>query len=223
MKIRYLPLLLCFCLFSCESSDQVENRSAQPTEADSVLAPVQGPDDGTGKVVKPRYISRFAKAFFDFQEAVFNEDADGVNAFIEPEWGVFIIENPGALPKMTLVKDIRNFKRDFRGESFFTIKERLQTCELKEESLPAFTCGGENGTGGYSKEGCFAGEDPQFRESEIYKYASLPPGELKLAEKMMKQIRTTVVQTSSSYRLHFAYLKGRWRLLFIDLRIPCSA
>jgi hypothetical protein len=164
------------------------------------------------------------KLFSIFRKPFFNEDVQGVNAFIDPDLGVFIIENPGAMPKMTFVKDINGFKREFRGESFFTIKERLQACDLKEESLPSFSCEGENGSGkGYSKEGCFSGEDPQFEKSEIYKYASLQPEELKQAEKMMKLIKTSVLQTSSSYRFHFGYINSQWRLLFIDLRIPCSA
>jgi hypothetical protein len=224
MKIRCLPLGLLLFLFSCDSSDQIENRSSQPLEADSVLSPLQGPDDANGKPVKPVYLSRFAKAFFDFQEAVYNEDAEGVNNFIDPGIGLYIIENPGALPKMTLVRDIRDFKRDFKEESFFTIKDRLQSCQLKEESLPAFTCGTETKlSGGYSKEGCFAADDQEFQKNEVYKYASLPDPEVKNIERTLPLVKKTVVQTASSYRFHFGYINGQWKVLFIDLRVPCSA
>lgn len=224
MKKTNLFILFAAMFAGCDSSDQIENRSSRPLETDSVLATIQAPDDGNGKAIKPVYVSRFAKIFFDFQSAVYNEDAAAFNNYIDPELGLYIIENPGAMPKMTFVKDISTFKREFQGASFFTIKERLQTCELKEESLPTFTCGSEiKPEGGYSKEGCFAGDADEFRKNEIYKHASLPDTEVSHIEKMLTLVRKTVVQTESSYRFHFGFINGRWKILFIDLRIPCSA
>ena len=220
MKNLFLSGLLLLFIFSC-NNDKSATQNQQPPE-DSVLAPIQPPDD----LKKPaKYISSFEKAFIDFQTVVFNEDAEGVNAFIDPERGLYIIENPGALPKMTLVKDIRNFKREFQGKSFFTIKDFLQTCELKAEPLPAFNCAGETpeNNAGYSKEGCFVADAAEFRKTEIHKYASLPKAEVKNINATLPLVTKTVLQTAGSYRFHFGYINGKWRVLFIDLRIPCSA
>jgi len=218
--------LLSLTLIACDSPVSENRRIVmEAPKKDSVLAPIQKPDVNVDEnPERAVYISKFNKNFQEFQSAVYNEDADGVNLFIDQNLGVYIIENPGAMPKMTLVKDIRNFKREFQGRSFFTIKEMLQSCQLKEEELPTFNCEGQTaGNTGYSKEGCFAADAAEFRKNEIYKYASLPEAEMKKIEDTLPFVQTTVVQTSSSYRFHFGFLNGTWKVLFIDLRIPCSA
>lgn len=224
---RVLFLLLLTLLAACDGSGKKNpETNTLPREAeDSVLAPIQNPDVNEEEdSAEAIYITKFHKAFYDFQTAVFNEDAEGVNRFIDAQRGVYIIENPGALPKMTVVKDIRNFKREFQGHSFFTIKDRLKTCQLKEEPLPTFNCDGTtDGNTGYSKEGCFAADAAEFRKNEIHKYASLPAAEIKNIEATLPLVSKTIVQTSSSYRFHWGYLNHAWKLLFIDLRIPCSA
>ena len=221
MKLRSALFLLSALLFSCESSDQIENRASDQEAI--ATTPVHDEIDGRD-TVKTKTQSEFLKVFSEFQTAVYNEDADALNHFIDPERGLYIIENPGALPRMTLVKDIRNFKREFRNRSFFTIKDGLQTCHLVEESLPAFNCEGQaGGSTGYSKEGCFVADAEAFRKTEIYKYANLAQSEVKNIEKTLLLVQKTVVQTSSSYQFHFGQINGKWKVLFIDLRIPCSA
>ena len=219
----YLILLL---IFSCDSpATENQHMVMEAPRRDSVLAPIQKPDVNPDEdPERAVYISRFNKAFQEFQSAVYNEDAEGVNQFIDTERGVYIIENPGAMPKMTRVTDIRNFKREFQDLSFFTIKDQLQRCQLKEEALPTFNCGGQtDGNTGYNKEGCFAADAAEFRKTEIHKYASLPETELKNIEATLPIVQTTVVQTASSYRFHFGFINNAWKVLFIDLRIPCSA
>ena len=218
--------LLFLTLTACDNPVSENRRIVMeaPTK-DSVLAPIQKPDVNVNEnPERAVYITKFNKAFQEFQSAVYNEDAEGVNQFIDQARGLYIIENPGAMPKMTLVKDIRNFQREFQNRSFFTIKEQLQSCQLKEEELPTFNCEGATaGNTGYSKEGCFAADAAEFRKNEIYKYASLPEQEIKNIETTLPFVQRTVVQTSSSYRFHWGFINNAWKVLFIDLRIPCSA
>lgn len=226
--LRSLPLLSLALLLSFCDSPVTENQHAVElprTATDSVLAPIQKPDVNVEEhPEKAVYISKFQKAFQEFQSAVYNEDPEGVNKFIDPQLGVYIIENPGAMPRMTLVKDIRNFQREFQQRPFFTIKDQFKSCQLKEEDLPTFNCDGTTDANtGYSKEGCFAADAAEFRKTEIYKYASLPEQEVKNIKATLPLVQKTVVQTSSSYRFHFGYLNNSWKVLFIDLRIPCSA
>ena len=227
--MKYLPVfaILILSLLSACDSPATENQHMvmEAHKKDSVLAPIQKPDvnveDNPERAV---YISKFNKAFQEFQSAVYNEDAEGLNQFIDQDRGLYMIENPGAMPRMTLVKDIRNFQREFQQRSFFTIKEQLKSCQLKEEELPTFNCEGATaGNTGYSKEGCFAADAEEFRQNEIYKYASLPEQEIKNIVASLPIVQKTVVQTSSSYRFHFGFINGAWKVLFIDLRIPCSA
>lgn len=225
MKTFFLLLPTVFLLLDC-------NRQQPATEtpvpkpgalADSVPAPSQGPDDDS-RHQQPKYISRFANSFLDFQTAIFNEDFETFNQFIDPERGVYIIENPGAMPKLTQVKDIRYYKREPGEQSFFTIKDRLQSCKLKEEALPVLNCeaaAGENA--GYNKEGCFVADAAEFRNSGIHKFAELPQAEIALIESTLPLVQKTVLQTASSYRFHFGLVNGKLKVLFIDLRLPCSA
>ncbi|HSI90759.1 MAG TPA: hypothetical protein VK927_06545 [Adhaeribacter sp.] len=223
MKYSFLLFFPALLLFSCDSSDQLENRSTTPTEADSVLVPGFGPDEDS-LASRPRYVSSIIKAFSDFQQAVYNEDTEGVNAFIDPEYGVFIIENPGAMPKMTRVTDISTFKRQFQELSFFSVKERLKTCKPVEEDLPTFNCEDQtNKNAGYSKEGCFIDDAKMFRESTIYKFAGLTEEETELVEDMLPLVQKIILQTTSSYKFYFGIVNGKWRVLFIDLRTPCTA
>jgi hypothetical protein len=214
MKIRHLLYLLPALLFACHGSDQIENRG---TFGEEQTLDKPATDTLSAKTA-------FFSFFNDLQSAVYNEDADTFNHFIDQEHGLYIIENPGAMPRMTLVKDISNFKREFQDQSFFTIKIRLQTCQLQEESLPTFNCEGQTaGNSGYSKEGCFVADANAFRETEIYKFAGLSEDEQNHIKKMLPLVQKTVLQTSSSYQFHFGQLNGKWKVLFIDLRVPCSA
>jgi hypothetical protein len=223
MKIRTLLFLLPALLFACDGSDQIENRS-KDEEVVTVETPL-GHDEIDGRdTVKTKTPSEFATFFTQFQTAVYNEDADAFNHFIDSERGVYIIENPGALPKMTLVKDIRSFKRAFQQQSFFTIKTGLQSCKLKEETLPTFNCEGQTGNNsGYSKEGCFVADADAFRKTDMHRYANLPENELKSIDATLPLVQKTVLQTATSYKFHFGKINGKWKVLFIDLRIPCSA
>src|SRR5688572_10761729 len=106
--------LLFLTLTACDNPVSENRRIVmEAPKKDSVLAPIQKPDVNVDEnPERAVYITKFNKAFQEFQSAVYNEDAEGVNPFIDPERGVYIIENSGAMPKMTLVKDIRNFKRE---------------------------------------------------------------------------------------------------------------
>lgn len=211
-------------LFSCSRQEKLENKTIVfSNNSDSTLSPFQFPDDEPATAGQEKYISKFHKTFTDFQTAVFNEDAETFNSFIDPERGLYIIENAGEKIQITLVKDIITYKRPFQQQSFFTIKTRLQTCELKEEDLPVLNCGGQhNAIAGYNKEGCFAGPATEFKTSQFYSESNLTAEETKNIEAALSQTQTTVLQTSSSYRFHFGQENSQWKLFFVDLRTPCD-
>jgi hypothetical protein len=211
-------------LFSCSRQEKLENKAIVFTSnSDSTLSPFQFPDDEPATAGQEKYISQFQKAFTDFQTAVFNEDAAAFNSFIDSERGVYIIENAGDKIRITSVKDIGTYKRPLQQQSFFTIKTRLQNCELKEEELPVLNCNGQNNdNAGYSKEGCFAGTALEFRSSQFYRENNLTTNETKNIEAALSLIQATVLQTSSSYRFHFGKVNSQWKVFFVDLRMPCN-
>jgi hypothetical protein len=211
-------------LFGCSRQEKLENKTIVfDSSPDSVLSPFQFPDDEPVTAGQEKYISQFHKTFTDLQTAVFNEDAETFNSFIDPKRGLYIIENAAGKTEITPVKDILAYKRPVQQQSFFTIKTRLQNCELKEEELPVLNCSGQNNsTAGYSKEGCFAGPATDFKASRFYKENGITTEEINNIEASLALLQTTVLQTSSSYRFHFGQVNNQWKLFFVDLRTPCD-
>lgn len=169
---------------------------------------------------------RFESAFGQFLQALQNSDTTSLNQFIHPDFGIWIIEQPGALPKMTHVTDIRSFKREFKGRSFFTVREEVTECDLKEEVWPSFDCADmdyDKGQSGYSKEGCFAWQPDKFQKSGYWDYASLSDTEIDRVKSSLPLLQKSVLHTPTSFEFHFGHVGGQWRLLFAKLIHPCSA
>lgn len=168
----------------------------------------------------------FRDAFEQFFTALQAADTATLNRFIHPELGVWLIEQPGALPKMTHVTDINAFKREYQDRSFFTVAEEVKACELSEEPFPTFDCADmnyETGETGYSKDGCFVWKSDKFRKSGYWNYASLTPSQIRQIKAMLPLVRRSVLHTNTSFEFHFGYVDQQWRLLFAKLIYPCSA
>ena len=168
----------------------------------------------------------FKEAFGSFFDAVQQSDTAVINRFIHPKYNLWIIEQPGALPKMTQVARIQNFGREYQNRSFFTIAEEMQACKLTEEPLPDFDCADMNydeGKSGYSKDGCFAWNADKFRKSGYWNYASLSDAEIQRIEQTLPYVQKTVLHTNTSFEFHFGQINGQWYLLFAKLIYPCSA
>ncbi|ALI98467.1 hypothetical protein [Rufibacter tibetensis] len=165
----------------------------------------------------------FEVFFRKFTQSIQDQDAEAFNSLIDPAHGLHIIQTPGAVPHFTYLINITTFRRaDASQQPFFSISEEIKTCDLEEvKTLPTLTC--EGGDNNFNRQGCFVAEASTFRKSEAYKYASLPAdAELKAAQTQQLVIKT-VLHTSSGFRFHFGQINGQWRVLFVDLSVPCSA
>ncbi len=168
----------------------------------------------------------FESAFTLFLQALQLADTAALNQYIHPDYGLWVIEQPGAMPKMTYVTDIRDFKREFQDRSFFTVREEVTSCDLQEEAWPSFDCANLNydkGQSGYSKDGCFVGPPNKFRTSGYWDYASLSNDEVQRVKASLPLLHKSVLHTATSFEFHFGQVDGQWRLLFTKLIHPCSA
>jgi hypothetical protein len=168
----------------------------------------------------------FEVAFEQFWSALQAKDTVRLNQFISPEQGLWLIEQPGAMPKMTQVTDIRSFGREYRNRSFFTIAEEVKECDLSEEPFPTFDCADMNydmGQSGYSKDGCFVWQPEKFQKSGYWDYASLTDPEIEKIKDALPLVQKSVLHTATSFEFHFGYVNQQWRLLFAKLIYPCSA
>lgn len=168
----------------------------------------------------------FETAFTRFLQALHTSDTLAINQFIHPDYGLWVIEQPGAMPKMTRVTDVRHFKREFQDRSFFTIRDEVKACDLREEAWPTFDCADmdyDRGQSGYSKDGCFVSAPDKFQKSAYWDYASLSEADVKRLLSALPLLQKSVLHTATSFEFHFGKVDGQWQLLFAKLIYPCSA
>jgi hypothetical protein len=225
---RHLIVFLTYLFFltaltSCGQEEK--NQATQQSEEPKRLEQVQEEHLRRGNTPGLDTM-RFETAFALFLKALQASDTMTINEFIQPDYGVWFIEQPGAMPRMTHVTDIRHFKREYQDRSFFTVQEEVKSCDLQEEVWPTFDCADMNydaGKTGYSKDGCFVWQPDKFRESGYWDYASLPEAEIRKIKVMLPLVQRSVLHTATSFEFHFGHVDGQWRLLFAKLIYPCSA
>ncbi|WP_210488091.1 hypothetical protein [Rufibacter aurantiacus] len=197
-----------------------EQRQQAEVLAKDTLNAVQ---DEVVKKPTPGASPDFKPFFENFRETITQQDAEELNQWIDAERGLYLIETPGAVPQFTHVTDIRNFKRANAGaRPFFSIGETIKDCKLEEvKALPTITCQSEDNN--FARQGCFSADAAAFRKNEAYKYAGLPAQEEQKVHQTQLLVSKTVLHTKSGFRFHFGQINGQWRVLFIDLSVPCSA
>ncbi|TXK20946.1 hypothetical protein FVR03_23915 [Pontibacter qinzhouensis] len=225
--LYHLLLLCCVVAYisACNNPDSSTRKgSATPPATPDSLEALQEEHQRKSNTPGTDTMS-FATAFSHFFDALQASDTLTLQHYIDPENGLWVIEQPGAMPKMTHVQDLKTFRREYQQRSFFTIKTELPTCELQQEPFPNFDCAAmDQGRSGYTKDGCFASPDATaFQKTNIWDHASLTGTELRQVHATLPLLHHSVLHTQSSFRFHFGFSKGRWHLYFADLRIPCSA
>ena len=224
MKQLLLVALVVIMLSSCSSEERAAENG---TVEESINSGETAENETQREQTDPATDSlAFNMAFNRFFTALQNSDTATINRFIHPAYGLWVIEQPGAMPKMTLVSDINKFKREYQDRSFFTIADEMKACNLKEETWPTFDCADMNydeGKSGYSKDGCFVSGPGKFVKSGYWNYADLPLTQIKRIQTTLPRISKSVLHTNTSFEFHFGYVDNHWRLLFAKLIYPCSA
>ncbi|MCJ8165550.1 hypothetical protein MKJ04_11930 [Pontibacter sp. E15-1] len=190
---------------SVEAVQEEPNRKGEPTMPDT---------------------SRFEEDFTDFLHALQSGDTAALNGFVSAQTGFWLIEQPGALPAYTHYTAVQDVRRSYQQLPFTSISRDMGRCDLlPRQVLPEFDCGAMDGTAsGYTEDGCFyTSNTAGFRNTDMWQYASLTDQQAEQVQELQQQVAITVLHTASYFRFHFGYRKGRWQLLFADLRIPCSA
>lgn len=223
----FIPLLLLLIAFNsaCSSEQQTTNhaRSLSSSGIDSLEAVQEEPQ--RKKDTPGRDTMSFEVAFEHFFRALQAGDTVALNQFVSPQQGVWLIEQPGAVPAYTHFRSIQEVQRSYQNQPFTSIREQIQECDLQErQEFPEFDCGWmDRGRSGYAADGCFFRDATDFKNSDMWRYADLNPQQEEQVQRMQQQVQKTVLHTRSSFRFHFAHDGNRWRLLFADLRVPCSA
>jgi hypothetical protein len=166
------------------------------------------------------FFARFIKAFNE-------KNSVAINDCINPDYGFFVLDNPGAF---LVARDFKSFEEimNLEGENDIAhLKVMKVECVYVKGKAPVYSCEEEK----WNKEGCFLDKKPKLQISKIYKsmieYQLGDENELKskleLAKKSESKISHLVYSTNSNVGFYFGIVDGKWFLFCIDKITPCSA
>lgn len=150
---------------------------------------------------------------------------EGLAPLIDPERGVFVIDNPGAFVvpiHVTSLTDAAERVPRFRPENY-----RWVCPEVHTDATPHFSCETEQ----WSTRGCVMTPNPEFSVARWYdlaiQYELLPKDEAAVGLEQARQvdlaIERGVYATDVALGFYFGRVGCDWRILAIDAVEPCSA
>ncbi len=162
--------------------------------------------------------TRFLQFYQQLVTAIETKNAAAFNQLFYKDYGLYIIENSGAMPEVSKIYEIENYKSSTTKQGFFSLLFDSLSLMPVEEKLPKIVCEKNS----YDKQGCFQENINPLNDSEIWNYANLNEKEVQAIQFISETIKITVVNTHN-YTFYFSQINGSWQLSFIDLRIPCTA
>jgi hypothetical protein len=163
-----------------------------------------------------------------FINAFNQKDISGIQGYIDPEIGFFVLDNPGAA---VIPEYFNNYDQIVMLDDGYGVARLNQmdfSCNiLKPGRVPVFSC--EMGT--WDVEGCFYGKSGTPKIEEIYnlnlEYEFIDKmsyeSSINNAIKIDRLITHFIYSTDSTSGFYFGIINGKWRLLCIDIVAPCSA
>ena len=233
IPIGLTSLALIFLLVACDTKNP-NGMPDEPTGQGSMKVATDTPPKPdsaaarTENAVMPADTS-VAGAWLLLEGALRGHDAEVLNQLIDPEFGLWILEQPGAVPLVTRVADVGAFHRSYQNLPLFSLEKQLMTCPQLQNlaRLPEADCALQTRqNAGFARQGCFAGPATVFRALNFWGSATVQGGTAAQGQAAQGRTVRTVLQTRTGFRFHFAKsagVGGRWRLIFMDLRVPCSA
>lgn len=123
---------------------------------------------------------------------------------ISDNYGVYVITQPGALPKV---------------EHVYQLDLQQFSTAISLEQLPQFSCDHQ----AYDKEGCFGEAVNPLHESQLWNYTNMNEKEKQAVIAQAETIKYTIVDTQHKTTYYFSEIEGEWYLTFVDFRVPCTA
>ncbi|MDQ3193064.1 MAG: hypothetical protein M3Q58_15880 [Bacteroidota bacterium] len=198
--MKFLFIISLFFFISCKNKPVSEIRTVETVNENS-------PRD-------------FNFIYEDFFKAVIKGDHQKFNKYIHPEYGLYIIESPGALPSVVNIKDIASFTPHYNSKSFFAFDRSNIATDVNHEPLPVIDC--DNFPDFWTKKGVFVQETNTLIKGDFWKFLDISEKEKEAVKNLVQTIDVTVVNTNN-YSWHFSMINLKWYITFIDMRVPCSA
>ena len=231
--LSWLPCATALLLVACDTKNPngMPDQPAGQSAVQALPATAPKPDSAAPRTENPVMPAdtSVAGAWLLLEGALRGHDAQVLNQLIEPEFGLWILEQPGAVPVVTRVADVQAFRRAGPAQSLFSLDKQLMTSAKLQPAtqLPEADCGLQTKqNAGFAHQGCFAGPATAFRSLDFWLHATVQGGTAAQGKAAQGRTGRTVLQTRTGFRFHFAKSAGaggRWKLIFIDLREPCMA
>jgi len=208
-KVVAVSFLISFV--ACSEASQNDN-NIQEQQQETI-------DTSIANVTKEQVdTTSFLQFYQQLVAAIETKNAAAFNQLFYKDYGLYIIESSGAMPQVSKVYTIEQYKTTGTAQGFFDLQFDSLSLMPAEEQLPKVVCEKNN----YDKQGCFQENINPLKDSEIWNYASLNEKEVQAIQFRSETIKITVVNTYN-YTFYFSQINGSWQLSFIDLRIPCTA
>ncbi|NCP45475.1 MAG: hypothetical protein GW818_03360 [Flavobacteriales bacterium] len=208
-KVVAVSFLISFV--ACSEASQNDN-NIQEQQQETI-------DTSIANVTKEQVdTTSFLQFYQQLVAAIETKNAAAFNQLFYKDYGLYIIESSGAMPQVSKVYTIEQYKTTGTAQGFFDLQFDSLSLMPAEEQLPKVVCEKNN----YDKQGCFQENINPLKDSEIWNYANLNEKEVQAIQFRSETIKITVVNTYN-YTFYFSQINGSWQLSFIDLRIPCTA
>lgn len=169
------------------------------------------------------FLERFILAFSEKNAAI-------IDKYINSEFGLFVLDNPGAF---AIVEHFKSFddimKLDYEYNIGF-LKVCKVNCKFTKGTIPEYNCGNEE-MEGWNKNGCFYNDNQTLTITKYHNFMidynlgdiQVIKDNIELAAKSEKYITHLAYSTESSIGFYFGIVDNNWYLICIDKITPCSA
>jgi len=170
-------------------------------------------------------IPEFKTVAEQFIEYFNSKDTNALNAYIYPDYGITVLDNPGVYITVSTFTDFNpgNTYKGIFGNNY--LNKMIIDCNLQSGKIPFYDCDDN----GWNKEGCYYTDSANLDlvrlydaivEYVLYEEDTKYRNQLKDIE---NKLTNGVYSTKSFIGFYFGYFNDKWYLLAIDMIAPCSA
>jgi hypothetical protein len=167
----------------------------------------------------------FARVYNDIALMINSQDYQGLNRYINPASGFYVMINPGSSFLPVYLDSIPVNLEDIFATGifiYFDEQTKFEAGNLNFGQLPDYNCE----TGEWSKEGCFVQGVRSFSRISRWEYSLMEYDDWddnsvqKLREAESKIIIRTI--NTQGFEIDFAYENGKWYIAAFDLATDCN-
>ena len=181
----------------------------------------------------------FPMQFEKFKTTFNSKNISELNEYINPEYGFFVLDNPGATVNANHFNSFDSIFNNSIESNLYRIKKIELNCEPIRGNIPIYSCGDDGSSEGWDKEGCYYSDDferivttgiyyffDEHGNSGIDDNGNYTEANYLLQAKFNRnagQCENVFYSTNFMIGLYFGEINGKFYLLMINLVTPCDA